>query len=150
MQVKRHTNIKHRNTLWTGNGPRADALGGGTASFSSYRRPFAVVRQCWSDEERRAGYLDAVGYGSMCVMAVAMCGNGDVVSTGLRLCRMPETLSSWAGRATMIAFVPLSLPVGMVSAAALGPPVGLLIARLHREDDLKRLACPRTQRSSTL
>jgi hypothetical protein len=135
---QRRANRKPHTGVWSPNGPKADRMGGGTPSFSAYSRPLAHMRQAWSDEERYPGYLGSIVYARNCAMVTPVVGTGDIVSTTLRTCRLPESASCWVGRVTMAAFLPLTLPIGVVASMTAGPVVGICVARVNREADLKQ------------
>jgi len=128
-----------KDPLWSSNGPREDAMRGATYGYGTYARPFAHVRQCWSDAERDPGYVASLPYGFQCVFVTAVCGPGDVVATTLRMCRLPEAGAFWMGRLTCASLLPISIAVGGTSGAIAGPVVAVLIARRRRDADLNRI-----------
>ncbi len=136
---KRRSNKNSSKPLWSDNGPKADKLCGGTKGYNCYDRPFAFMRQSWSDKKRAPGVSGSICYGSMCAFDATICASGDLVSTGLRICRLPKPVANWTGRLTMMSLFPLTCPMGLVALVTLGPAVGLVIAHTNRADDIRAM-----------
>lgn len=131
----RRASMKPRTGLWSGNGPKTDKLCGATEKYNCYARPFAYTRQIWSDTHREPGVVGSVCYSSTAALDAVICGGGDVVSTGLRLCHLPEAVASLMGRATMVSLFPLTIGVGTVAMVTVGPAAGLVVAYANRRAD---------------
>lgn len=143
---ERRANRKPRTGLWSGNGPKADKLCGGTYGYGYYARPFAYTRQSWSDANREPGVVGSICYSSIAALDAIICGSGDLVSTSLRLCHLPEAVAGWMGRATMISVFPLTMSTGMVVMVTVGPVAGLIVAYVNRVEDAKLIETGQSRR----
>lgn len=134
-RAERRQARKKKKPLWSGRGPKEDAMHGGRLCHGTYVRPCAHMRQCWSDDKRVPGIVGSLVYGCKCVLVAVVAGPGDLAATGLRLCRMPEAGCYWIGRLVSVAFVPATISIGCSVAAVAGPVAGGIIAYRHRDAD---------------